>query len=58
MNLVLIQDERIINELSDHVRVNTATKSIEFYNEHGVKMVLRNLSDESYEAFKNRFQNF
>lgn len=56
--LALIQDERIINELSDHIRVNTANKTVEIYDNYGVKLVLRNLDDESFEAFKSKFRNF
>jgi len=56
--LALIQDERIINELSDHIRVNTANKTVEIYDNYGVKLVLRNLDNESFEAFKSKFHNF
>ena len=56
--LALLTDEAILNQLSDHIRVNTSTKAIEIYNEHGVKMVLRDLPENAYEAFARRFQNF
>lgn len=57
-NLVLLQDETILNQLSDHIRVNTSTKAVEIYDEFGVRMVLRNLPENAYEAFKAKFQNF
>ena len=56
--LLLIKDERIINALSDNIRVNTSNKTVEIYDEYGVKLVLRNLEDGVYESFKSRFQNF
>lgn len=55
--LSLIQDERIINQLSDNIRVNTANKTVEIYDDFGVQLVLRNLDDKNYEAFKNKFRN-
>lgn len=39
--------------LVGHIRVNDSNKTVEIYDEHGVKAVLRNLSDEQYEAFKS-----
>lgn len=56
--IALIRDERIINELSDHVRVNESTRTVEIYDEYGVKLVLRNLSEESYNAFAGAFRKF
>lgn len=56
--LLLVNDERIINELFGHVRVNTTLKTVEIYNEYGVQLVLRNLDEETYGAFKSRFQNY
>ena len=58
LTLALVADERIVNELSNHIRVNTTLKTVEIYNEYGVQMVLRNLEDNVYEAFKSKFQNF
>ena len=57
-NLALVYDEMILNELSDHIRVNTTTKSVEIYNEYGVQLVLRDLKEEVYEAFKSKFYNY
>lgn len=51
-------DELIVDSLKKHVRVNVSNKSVELYNEHGVKMVLRDLNENEYEAFKAKFQNF
>ena len=56
--LAFLQDERILNSLSDHIRVNVSTKAVEIYNEHGVKLVLRDLDEDNFNAFKRRFQNF
>jgi len=56
--IALIRDERIINELSDHIRVNESTRTVEIYDEYGVKIVLRNLSEESYNAFASAFRKF
>ena len=56
--VALIQDERILNELDSHIRVNVSTKTVEIYDEFGVKVVLRDLSDDVFNAFKNKFKNF
>ena len=56
--LLWITDERIINALDSHIRINVSNKTVEIYDEYGVKLVLRNLEDEVYEAFKSKFQNF
>ena len=58
MTLALVTDEFIINELNSHVRVNTTLKTVEIYNEFGVQLVLRDLKDDVYEAFKSKFQNY
>lgn len=56
--------EKVMNEgliilaLKNHVRVNVNVKAVEFYNEYGVQMVLRDLDEATYNAFKERFQNF
>jgi hypothetical protein len=44
--------------LRGHIRVNTSNKTVEIYDEHGVKMRLTNLSEDVYYAFKDNFQNF
>lgn len=44
--------------LKDHVRVNTTTKTVEFYDEFGVKLVLRDLKESEYEAYKTMYQNY
>ena len=51
-------DELIINALRDHIRVNTTLKTVEIYNEYGVQLVLRDLDEDTFEAFKNEYQNY
>ena len=46
----------VVDTLQKHVRVNKETNSVEFYNEYGVKMVLRNLSDEEIAAYSLLFR--
>ena len=56
--MLTIIDEKILEALHGHIRVNTSTKAVEIYNEYGVQLVLRDLDKETYDAFKSRFQNF
>ena len=58
MTLAWVTDEFIINALDSHIRVNTTLKTVEIYNDYGVQMVLRDLKDDVYEAFKTKFQNY
>lgn len=58
VTLQWIDDERIISMLDKHIRVNTTNKTVEIYNEYGVALVLRDLPEENYNAFKARFTNF
>ena len=53
-----MSDLLIINALNGHVRVNVTLKTVEIYNEYGVQLVLRDLDEATYEAFKSRFQNY
>lgn len=53
-----MNNELIIEALKKHIRVNVSTKAVELYNDYGVKMVLRDLDEETYDAFKETFQNF
>lgn len=48
----------IVEALKGHVRVNVTLKTVEIYNEYGVQLVLRNLNEATYEAFKATYQNF
>ncbi len=48
----------ICRALEGCVRVNTSTRSVEIFSEHGVKHVLRNLDDDTYNAFASKYQNF
>lgn len=51
-------DELIVNALKDNVRVNVTLRTVELYNEYGVHMVLRDLDEETYNAFKETYPNF
>ena len=48
----------ICDAIANHVRVNLDTKTVEFYNEYGVKLVLKNLDQATFEAFKHEYKNF
>ena len=48
----------LVETLKGHVRVNVTMKSVEIYNDYGVKMVLRDLDDETFLTFKKLFVNF
>ena len=50
--------KELVKALKNHVRVNTSNKTVEFYDEYGVKMRLTHLSEEEYQAFLDNFQNF
>ena len=55
----MINDEMLIIEaLKGHVRVNVDTKTVEVFDEFGTKMVLRDLDQATFDAFKDKFQNF
>ena len=51
-------EKLIIEALKGNVRVNIDTKAVEIYNDYGTKIVLRDLDEETFEAFKNNFTNF
>ena len=52
-------DEMLIVEaLHNNVRVNVTTRTVEIFDNYGVKVVLRDLDDMTFEAFKNNFANF
>ena len=48
----------IVKALGDHVRVNETLKTVEIYDEYGVKLVLRNLDDATYTAFAEYFVHY
>ena len=48
----------ICNAIAKHVRVNVDTKSVEFYDAYGVKLVLTDLDNATFDAFKAKYQNF
>lgn len=55
----MISDEMlIVRALKGHVRVNVSNNTVEIYNEHGVKMVLRDLDEMTFLAFKDTYQNY
>ena len=49
---------KIVEALKANVRVNTSTKSVEIYNDYGVKVVLTDLDADTYAAFESSFVNF
>ena len=51
-------NELIVDALDKQVRVNTSLKKVEFYTEYGVKLVLKDLDEPTYEAFKSKYQNY
>lgn len=53
---LIIPENIIVDTLQKHVRVNKETNSVEFYNDYGVKMVLRNLSDKEIAAYSILFK--
>lgn len=46
------------NTLGKHVRVNTSNKTVELYDDYGVKIVLRNLTDEEYQDYLDNFKKY
>lgn len=44
--------------LGNHVRVNTALKTVELYDDYGVKIVLRDLTEEQYQDYLNNFNSY
>ena len=46
----------VVDSLQKHVRINKDTNTVEFYNDYGVKMVLRDLSDEEIAAYSLLFR--
>ena len=48
----------ILTALDRHIRVNTSNRTVEIYDEYGVKMRLANLSDETFKAFAEQFVKF
>jgi len=50
--------ELIIKALEGYIRVNTTLNTVEVFDEYGVKMVLRNLDNETLEAFKKHYQTY
>lgn len=56
---IMVSDEMLIVEaLHNNVRVNVTTRTVEIFDNYGVKVVLRDLDDMTFEAFKNNFANF
>ena len=55
---MLSEEQLMLFALKDHVRVNTTLKTVEIYDEYGVKLVLRDLTDAEYEAFAKTFKKY
>jgi hypothetical protein len=51
-------EQKVIETLDKHVRVNLDTHTVEFFDEYGVKMVLRDLTDAQYAAYLALFKHF
>ena len=51
-------EKLICNALNGHIRVNTTLKTIEVYDDFGVKLVLKNLDTKTYNAFKKKYPNY
>lgn len=49
--------EKIIETFKGHIRVNEATKTIEVFDEYGVKMRLE-VSEDAYAEFLKYFPKF
>lgn len=55
----MVSNEMLIVEaLKGNVRVNVSAKTVEIFDEYGVKAVLRNLDEMTFNAFKDTFTNF
>ena len=49
--------EKILKAFDGHIRVNEANKTIEVYNEYGVKMRLT-VDEETFAEFEKHFPKF
>lgn len=45
----------VAHALKGNIRVNKDTHSVEIYDDYGVKTVLRNLDDDTFNAFDNLY---
>ena len=55
----MVSDEMLIlAALEGHVRVNVTIRTVEIYDDYGVKTVLRDLDNMTFDAFKSKFTNF
>lgn len=52
------EDAEIVRVLQDNVRVNPVTRSVEFYDDYGVKLVLRNLDKRDLDIFSRKFRTY
>lgn len=57
MTKLVVDMAEIIKAFERHTRVNSANKTVEVFDEYGVKLVLRNLTENQYEVFKYTFPN-
>ena len=51
-------EKTLKDTLRDHVRVNTTLKTVEIYDDYGVKVVLRDLTEEQYQDYLNNFRSY
>ena len=49
--------EKVLEALKNYVRINDATRSVEIYDDYGVKVRLYP-DDETFAAFKANFRSF
>ena len=47
-----------IASLKNHIRVNTTLKTVEIYDDYGVKTVLRDLTEEQYQDYLKNFRSY
>lgn len=57
-NQCIDENAEIVRVLQDNVRVNVSTRSVEFYDEYGVKLVLRNLDERDLDIFSRKFRTY
>lgn len=51
-------EETLKTTLKDHIRVNTTLKTVEIYDDYGVKTVLRDLTEEQYQDYLKNFRSY
>ena len=51
-------EQTLKDTLENHIRVNTTLKTVEIYDDYGVKTVLRNLTEEQYQDYLKNFKSY